>query len=98
MRQNPMKRPARNLFQRNSIGLFAGLFVTALVTRAALADVKLPAMFTDHAVLQREMPVPVWGWAEPGEEVKVSIGGQTETAKADEKGKWHVTLKPLAVG
>jgi sialate O-acetylesterase len=64
----------------------------------AAADVKLPAMFTDHAVLQRDMPVPVWGWAEPGEEVKVSIAGQTEKTTADDKGKWLVTLKPLSVG
>ncbi|HEX4416009.1 MAG TPA: sialate O-acetylesterase [Lacipirellulaceae bacterium] len=55
-------------------------------------------MFTDHAVLQRDMPVPVWGWADPGEEVKVSIAGQTEKATADDKGNWRVTLKPLSVG
>src|SRR3954464_15334536 len=62
------------------------------------ADVKLPAMFTDHAVLQRDMPVPVWGWADPGEEVTVTIAGQTHKAKADDKGKWRVTLEPLKVG
>ena len=33
---------------------------------AAFADIKLPAIFSDHLVLQREAPVPVWGWAEPG--------------------------------
>ena len=59
---------------------------------------KLPAIFTDHAVLQRDMPVPVWGWAEPGEEVTVAIAGQTQKAKADDKGKWRVTLEPLSVG
>ena len=64
---------------------------------AGVADVKLPAMFTDHAVLQRDMPVPVWGWAEPGEEVKVSIAGQTEKTTADEKGKWRVTLEAALV-
>ena len=65
---------------------------------AALGEIKLPAMFTDHAVLQRDIPVPVWGWAEPGEEVKVSIAGQTEKTTADDKGKWRLTLKPLSVG
>ena len=44
------------------------------------------------------MPVPVWGWAEPGEEVTVSIAGQTQKAKADDKGKWSVKLEPLSVG
>ena len=62
------------------------------------ADVKLPAMFTDHAVLQRNMPVPVWGTADPGEEVAVTIAGQTLKTKADDKGNWQVTLKPLSVG
>jgi hypothetical protein len=64
----------------------------------ARADVKLPALFTDHAVLQRDMPVPVWGTADPGEEIQVDIAGQTLTTKADEQGNWRVTLKPLSVG
>jgi sialate O-acetylesterase len=67
-------------------------------SRPARAELKLPAMFTDHAVLQRDMPVPVWGWAEPGEEVHVAIAGQTHKAKADDKGNWRVTLEPLSVG
>jgi sialate O-acetylesterase len=73
-----------------------GCFVAKCVT--VHADVKLPAMFTDHAVLQRGMPVPVWGWAEPGEEVHVAIAGQTHKTKADDKGNWQVMLKPLSVG
>ena len=83
-----------------SFVLFAVHFVLAalFVTSSLEADVKLPAMFTDHAVLQREMPVPVWGWADPGEEITVAIAGQTHKTKADDKGKWRVTLEPLAVG
>src|SRR5262245_61509910 len=60
--------------------------------------VKLPALFTDHAVLQRDIKVPVWGWAEPGEKVKVSIANQVKTAETDATGRWQVTLDPLAVG
>lgn len=62
------------------------------------AELKLPNMFTDHAVLQRDMPVPVWGTADPGAEVDVAIAGQTLKTKADDKGNWSVTLKPLKVG
>jgi sialate O-acetylesterase len=62
------------------------------------AEVKLPAIFSDHAVLQRDMPVPLWGWAEPGESVTVAIAGQSHKATADDKGKWRVTLTPLSVG
>src|SRR5258708_3235312 len=78
-----------------TLALLGTLICGALPARA---DVKLPAMFTDHAVLQRDMPVPVWGWADPGEEVTVAIAGQTQKTKADDKGKWRVTLDPLKVG
>ncbi|MBM4093493.1 MAG: sialate O-acetylesterase, partial [Planctomycetes bacterium] len=44
------------------------------------ADVKVPALFGDHMVVQRDMPVPVWGWADPGEKVTVVFGTQMETA------------------
>jgi sialate O-acetylesterase len=59
------------------------------------AELKLPAIFSDHMVLQRDLPVPVWGWAEPGEEVSVSIAGQSVSAKAGTDGKWKLSLKPL---
>ena len=62
------------------------------------ADVKLPAIIGDHMCLQQGMKAPIWGWAEPGEEVTVSIGGQKQTAKADADGRWQVALEPLKVG
>ncbi|MEZ6056178.1 MAG: sialate O-acetylesterase [Planctomycetaceae bacterium] len=62
------------------------------------ADVKLPAVFGSHMVLQREMPVPVWGWAEAGEEVTVSIREQSKSTVAGDDGRWKVTLEPLTVG
>lgn len=64
----------------------------------ALADVRLPAIFTDHMVLQQGQKNRVWGWADSGEDVIVTISGQRHTAKADDKGKWQVTLDALAVG
>ena len=42
----------------------------------ALADVTLPAIFSDHMVLQRDQKVPVWGFADDGEKVTVSFAGQ----------------------
>ncbi|MCA9067615.1 MAG: hypothetical protein KDA84_01745, partial [Planctomycetaceae bacterium] len=59
------------------------------------AELKLPAMFTDGAVLQQEMAVPVWGWSDPGAEVKVTFAGQTQTTKAGSDGKWSVKLDKL---
>jgi len=57
--------------------------------------VKLPSIFTDHMVLQRDKPVPVWGKAEPGEEVIVEFAGQKKSAKADASGRWMVKLDPM---
>jgi sialate O-acetylesterase len=46
-------------------------------------------------MLQRDMNVNVWGWADPGEKVSVQSGGQSVSAIAGEKGKWSVTLAPV---
>ncbi|MBP7950052.1 MAG: hypothetical protein KA004_10380 [Verrucomicrobiales bacterium] len=70
------------------------LFLLALAAPAA-ADVRLSKMFSDHMVLQRDKPVPVWGWAEAGEEVTVSFAGQNVATKADAGGAWQVKLAPL---
>ncbi len=61
----------------------------------ARADVKLPSVFGSNMVLQRDMPVPIWGWAKPGEEVTVRFGSTKKTVKADDQGNWRVTLKKL---
>src|SRR6476620_3975659 len=61
----------------------------------AKADVKLPAVLADHMVLQQGQAVPVWGWADKGEEVTVTFGGDTEKTKAGDDGTWAVKLKPL---
>ena len=85
---------------RGKIVLRAGgaiLAVCCLVAVAA-ADVKLPGVFGDHMVLQREMPVPVWGWADPAEQVTVTLGEQSKTATADGAGKWCVKFDPIKAG
>lgn len=65
------------------------------VFTTAHAAVRLPAIFTDHMVLQRGMPVPVWGKADPGEEVTVEFAGQKKSTKADAAGRWMVKLDAL---
>jgi sialate O-acetylesterase len=62
------------------------------------ADVKLPAVISDNMALQQGQPVPIWGWADAGEDVSVTFAGQTKTAKAGEDKKWSVTLDALKVG
>ena len=62
---------------------------------AASADVSLPAVFSDHMVLQRDLPVPVWGTADPGEDVTVFFAGQTLRTRAASDGRWRVDLEPM---
>ncbi len=64
----------------------------------AQADVNLPSIFGDHMVLQREQSNPVWGTADAGESVTVTIGEQSHTTVANDAGQWRVELEPLAVG
>ena len=76
----------------------ASVFAIALLAAscgAARADVRLPHIFGDHMVLQRESAVPVWGWADPGETVTVSSGLQSATATTGDDGKWKVLLGRL---
>jgi sialate O-acetylesterase len=80
---------------RRSITVAAVSACSLLCAQFAQANVKLPAVLADHMVLQQQQPVPVWGWADPGEKVSVSFGDQKATATADDKGKWSVKLKPL---
>jgi sialate O-acetylesterase len=59
--------------------------------------VKLPGLFSDHMVMQRNMPLPVWGWADEGEHVTVEFRGHKVSTRA-KHGVWRVTLGKLAAG
>lgn len=80
------------------------LFLTARVaTLAALslcarAEVALPYLISEHMVVQRELPVHIWGKAEPGEAVSVAFRGVERRANADALGRWSIYLPPGAAG
>lgn len=59
------------------------------------ADFKVAAVFSDHMVLQRDKPVPIWGWGDAGEKVTVEFGGQKKLATAGQDGKWMAKLDAL---
>jgi len=65
---------------------------------SATADVKLPYILSDNMVLQRGLPLNVWGWANPGERVSVAFNDQKVTVRATKDGKWKALLKPLTAG
>ena len=59
------------------------------------AEIKLPAIFSDHMVLQQKQSNPVWGWDAPGTKVTVTFAGQTKSATAEKDGRWEVKLDPV---
>jgi sialate O-acetylesterase len=82
----------KQLWMMGMVCVLMAVDVCAVEEKALL---EISPMFGDHAVLQREMPVPVWGWGAPGTVVTVAFAGQQKAATAAEDGKWLVTLDPL---
>lgn len=58
----------------------------------------MPHVFSSHMVLQREKPIIIWGWANPGETITVQFGPHSGHAQANERGEWKVTLPAMAAG
>jgi len=79
--------------RRNSVTRLAWMAASVMaVLTTAHAEVSLPPLFADHMVLQRGRKLPVWGQADAGEKVTVSLAGQTKVATADADGAWRVDL------
>jgi sialate O-acetylesterase len=62
------------------------------------AQIKLPGIFGDHMVLQRDQPVAVWGWSSPGEKLTLTFHQQIKETHADKTGKWRITLDSEPAG
>ena len=74
------------------------LGVLLLVPPCAQAKVELPLLFSDGAVVQRDQPLPVWGWASPGAKIEVEFDGRSASATAAKNGAWRVELPAHAAG
>lgn len=75
--------------------VFASLLATSGFARA---DVNLPKVIASNMVLQQKQAIPIWGTADAGEEVTVSIGDNKATATAGGDGKWMIKLKEMSAG
>lgn len=64
----------------------------------ASAQITLAPLFSEGAIVQRHIELPVWGYASPGTEVTVQLDEMSGTATADESGRWQVVLPPQAEG
>ena len=71
------------------LGLLTGVL---LISSTAVAEVRLPNIFSDHLVLQQKQANRLWGWADAGEQIGVSIAGQSNQTTADADGFWSLTL------
>ncbi len=88
----------QNIGWRGFRKLVLSATVLGLATGAARAEVKLPNIFGDHMVLQQKQKNKVWGSADSGEKVTVSIDKQRHEATSGTDGKWEVMLTPLEAG
>ena len=70
-------------------------FLTHFSLAPTWADVTVPSLFSDHAVLQRHMAIPVWGTSSGNEEITVDFAGQSKTTTASANGYWMVYLDPM---
>jgi sialate O-acetylesterase len=64
----------------------------------SFGDVRLPRIFADNMVLQRNQAIPIWGWAEGGEKITVQFDKQIKTIKSDKNGNWLIKLDPESAG
>jgi len=80
--------------------MFNRILAFGLIAAAATmqAQVRLPHILSDHAVLQREAPIHIWGWAGPQEKVSVEFRAQKRVVTANEFGEWGLWLAPEAAG
>lgn len=74
------------------------VFLGAFGPQRLRAAPSLPHLFSDHMVLQRGAPIEVWGWAEPGEKISVSLAGVSADAVTEANREWSVTLGAMNAG
>lgn len=71
--------------------------LSLLSVSSAVADVTLPRLLSDGAILQRDKPITIWGWADEGETITVNFAGKKKSAKTKD-GRWSVKFPALKAG
>ena len=75
------------------------LFVVLMLQTSLEAQkLKLPLLFSDHMVYQRDKPFLIWGWDEPGQPVTVELSNYMQTSTADDTGRWEIELPVQSTG
>lgn len=73
-------------------------FLSIVYLPISRADPRLPHLFSDHMVLQRDMSISIWGWADPGERITVNLGTNTRESVGGSDGRWSVLLPAMSAG
>ncbi len=76
--------------------ILTGIFLFSFISTNA--EVKLPRIFSSNMVLQKGIEIPVWGWANKGEQITVIFNSQSVRTKTDKDGKWSVKLPAKEYG
>ncbi|HWD92635.1 MAG TPA: sialate O-acetylesterase [Verrucomicrobiae bacterium] len=93
-----MKEKRTKMMQiKNLITKAIAVSLVALASHAN-AEVRLPHVFGDHMVLQRDKPLIIWGWAAPNETVTVKISSATQSTQANASGEWKIVLPAMPAG
>jgi sialate O-acetylesterase len=71
------------------------IFLLAPLAALDASEIKLAGIFTDHAVLQRDLAIPIWGTADAGTKIVIEFADQKQTATTDAQGRWRVLLDPM---
>src|SRR5579863_6118310 len=83
---------------QTSLRLAAAAIALIAYNPPASCEIRLPGILSHHMVLQRDMPVHIWGWSDPGEKVVVSLHGTNRETSGDNLGNWSVYLSPEPAG
>lgn len=85
-------------YTRLLFSLFLSILCLACLTTEAIAQLSVSKLFNNGMVLQRDTDIPVWGWSNTGDTVKVTLNGISDSTTVNESGRWQVNLSPMSAG
>ena len=74
------------------------IFIAIIFCNSSYGEIKLPHLVRDSMILQRDTKVKIWGWASPGEKIKIDFLNKKYKTVADANGDWNVNLSPMKAG
>jgi len=77
---------------------YAVISITIIFCNISYGEIRLPRLVRDSMILQRDTKVKIWGWASPGEKIKIDFLNKKYKIVADAKGNWMVELSPMKAG